>query len=428
MDFSNYSFDPVNPEFLRDPYPAFAHLRDKDPVHWSGSGFWVVSRFEDCRSTLIGKQFGQGDFVKNIQLFYGDDFDVMAHPSYAWLSRVFVMQDPPDHTRLRGLVAGALSLKRIRGMEPRIRQLAVRLLDEYDRSGSDDFITGFAYKFPTSVMCDMLGMQDDEYPPELLQKLNQAIADSFVVFETRALSKAELDRADAQMEFLVGVFDELFASRRASPRDDLTTALVESQEGGDSLTPEELSTSVIGLFGAGFETTAHMIGNGMYCLGKYPEQRRRLVNDPGLASHTTEEVLRFESSLQASYRTALVETQIGSQVIQQGQRVLAIVAAANRDATHFSNPDVFDVSPREQKPLTFGGGIHYCVGAELARLEGRVFFEELVKRYPDFSVDVTRARLRPAFLFRGFDYLPVALAGANARANTMTLPGISSHV
>jgi len=411
MDFSRYSFNPVDPEFLSDPYPAFAHLRDKDPVHWSDLGLWVVTRFEDCRSTLVGKQFGQGDFVKNIQLFYGDDFDVMSHPSYAWLSRVFVMQDPPAHTRVRGLVSGALSLKRIRAMEPRIRQLAVQLLDDFDRSGSGNFITDFAYQFPTRVMCDMLGMSDEEYPPELLLKLNQAIADSFIVFETRALSQAELDRADSQMRFLTSVFDELFARRRAHPQDDLTTAMLESQEGGDALTPEELSTSVIGIFGAGFETTAHMLGNGMYCLGKYPEQRQRLVDDPGLAPHATEEILRYESSLQASYRTALTEQTIAGQTIEKGQRVLAIVAAANRDETYFDNPEVFDISPREHKPLTFGGGIHYCVGAELARLEGRVFFEELVQRYPNFSVDVDNARLRQAFLFRGFDSLPVCLQG-----------------
>jgi len=411
MDLTNYSFDPIDPAFLRDPYPYFAHLRDNDPVHWSRLGFWVVTRFEDCRSTLIGKQFGQGDFVKNIQLFYGDDFDVMSHPSYAWLSRVFVMQDPPAHTRVRGLVSGALSMKRIRAMEPRIRELAVQLLDDYDRSGSDNFITEFAYQFPTKVMCDMLGMSDEDYPADLLLKLNQAIADSFTVFETRALSPADLEQADEQMRFLTATFDELFAQRRKNPQDDLTTAMVQSQEGGDSLSPEELSTSVIGLFGAGFETTAHMIGNGMYLLGKYPEQRQRLIDNPALASDTTEEVLRYESSLQASYRTALADETIGSQTIKQGQRVLAIVAAANRDETHFDNPDSFDISPREQKPLTFGGGIHYCVGAELARLEGKVFFEELVKRYPDFAVDVDSARLRPAFLFRGFEYLPVNLQG-----------------
>ena len=152
-----------------------------------------------------------------------------------------------------------------------------------------------------------------------------------------------------------------------------------------------------------------MIGNGMYCLGLYPEQRRRLAGDIGLAESAVEEFLRYESSLQATYRTALVDEDIQGQPIPAGDRVLTIVAAANRDPRHFHNPDRFDISPREQKPLTFGGGIHYCVGAELARLEGRVFLEELFRRYPDFSVDTDRARRRQAFLFRGFEELPVTL-------------------
>jgi cytochrome P450 len=409
MDFSSYSFNPIDPDLLRDPYPAFSHLRDDDPVHWSNLGFWVVTRYDDTRRVLIDKHFGQGDFVRNIQLFYDEDFDVLAHPAYAWLSRVFVMQDPPDHTRLRGLIANALSMKRIREMEPRIRQLARQLLVQYAESGKDNFITDFAYLFPTLVMCDMLGMRENDYSPQLLLELNQAIADTFPVFETRALAEDELAKADSQMLFLTRFFNELFESRRNNPQDDLTTALVQSQEGGDTLTREELSTSVIGLFGAGFETTAHMIGNGMYCLGAYPEQKRRLVDDIDLVPSAVEEILRYESSLQATYRTALVDEQIGEQPVKKGDRILTIVAAANRDRDKFSDPETFNISPRDNKPLTFGGGIHYCVGAELARLEGRVFFEELVRLYPGFEVDVTSARLRQAFLFRGFEYLHVDL-------------------
>mgnify|MGYP001828840918 FL=1 len=406
---ADYNFNPMDPELIRDPYPAFHHLLENDPVHRSQFGFWVVTRFDDARRVLIDKHFGQGDFVRNIQLFYDDDFDVMSHPAYAWLSRVFVMQDPPDHTRLRGLIANALSLKRIRAMEPRIRELAARQLDRFKQEGGDNFITEYAYLFPTLVMCDMLGMQDDEYSSDTLLQLNQAIADTFPVFETRALGEEELALADRQTEFLTDYFNELFESRRKQPRDDLTTALVMSREGGDTLTPEELSTSVIGLFGAGFETTAHMIGNGMYCLGRYPEQRQRLAGDISLSESAVEEFLRYESSLQATFRTALIDEEINGQPIAAGDRLLTIVAAANRDPRHYNNPDVFDISPREEKPLTFGGGIHYCVGAELARIEGKVFLEELFSRYPDFTVDTDNARRRQAFLFRGFEHLPVAL-------------------
>lgn len=406
----DYAFNPMDPALLRDPYPFFDYLRQHDPVHRSPLGFWVVTGFEDNRAILVNKAFGQGDFVKNIQLFYGPDFDVMAHPSYAWLSRVFVMQDPPGHTRMRNLIAGALSLKRIRAMEPRIRELARRQLKAFaQQNESDNFITGFAYLFPTMVMCDMLGIREGEFSSVLLQQLNTAIADTFPVFETRALEPEELAQADRQMEFLTAFFDEMFEDRRKNPRDDLTTAMVNAQEGNDSLTPEELSTSVIGLFGAGFETTAHMIGNGMYLLAANPDQRNRLLADPSLAEAATEEVLRYESSLQATYRTALEDQVVNGTVIAAGERVLTIVAAANRDPAVFTNPNKFDVSPREEKPLTFGGGIHYCIGAALARLEGKVFFEELVASYPQFSVDIEAARLRKAFLFRGFEYLGVKL-------------------
>ena len=407
---ANYSFNPIDPELLKDPYPIYQYLREDDPLHWSDLGIWVLTRYEDCRSVLVDKNFGQGDFVKNIQLFYGPDFDVLSHSSYAWLSRAFVMQDPPDHTRLRGLIASALSLKRIRMMEPRIRVLAKRLLEAYRTGDNDNFIFEFAYKFPTLVMCDMLGMNEDEYSSDVLLSLNQAIAESFIVFETRALSAQELFKADEQMTYLMKFFGDLFESRRRNPRDDLTTALVHAQDGEHgALTSEELATSVIGLFGAGFETTAHMIGNGIFCLGEHPDQQKILIDSPDIACDAVEEILRYESSLQATYRTALVDREIDGQRIKQGERVLTIVAAANRDRDVFTNPEDFDIAPRSEKSLTFGGGIHFCIGAALARLEGKVFLEELVVNYPKFTVDVDSARLRNAFLFRGYEYLRVDL-------------------
>jgi len=308
---SAFSFNPMDPQLLADPYPIFRQMRENDPVHRSDLGFLVMTRFDDCRHVLIDKTFGQGDFVRNIQLFYDADFDVLSHPAYAWLSRVFVMQDPPQHTRLRGLIAGALSLKRIRSMEPRVRELARRLLSDIAGQPGVNFIETFAYRFPTLVMCDMLGLEESEFSDELLLQLNQAIADTFPVFETRALSDDELALANRQMEFLTAFFDDLFARRRLNPKDDLSTALAMANEGGNSLSPEELSTSVIGLFGAGFETTAHMIGNGLYLLGAHPSERAKLNADLSLASAATEEITRFESSLQATYRTALSDTVVG---------------------------------------------------------------------------------------------------------------------
>ncbi len=406
---TGFNFNPMDPDMLRDPYPIFREMRETDPMHRSDLGFWVATRYDDCRSILVDKSFGQGDFVKNIQLFYDDSFDVLAQPAYAWLSRVFVMQDPPQHTRVRDLVASALSLKRIKEMAPRVRRLAQQQLQKFAEQEDANFITDFAYLFPTLVMCDMLGMEEEEFSWELLAELNQAVADTFPVFETRALEPDELALANGQMEFLTEFFDELFQRRKKNPRDDLTTAMVSAGDGEDALTQEELSTSVIGLFGAGFETTAHMIGNGLFCLGDNPEQRAKLQHNLNMVDATVEEILRFESSLQATYRTALEPREVAGQKIEVGERVLTIVAAANRDERHFDNPESFDISPRSQKPLTFGGGIHYCVGAALARLEGKIFLEELFSSYPNFSVDTESARLRGAFLFRGYEELRVTL-------------------
>jgi cytochrome P450 len=404
-----FSFDPSDPELLRDPYAIYRNLRANDPVHWSDLGFWVATRYEDVRAVLRDKSFGQGDFVANIAMFYPPGFDVLANSSYRWLSRVFVMQDPPDHTRLRGLVVQALNARRVAAMRPRIQVTTDALLDRLIPAGRMDVIADFAYKLPTLVMCDMLGIDEHEYSDELLARLNHAIAESFLVFETRALNADELGRANAAMDFLDGYFGSLFERRRAVPKDDLTTALVMARDGDARLDPDELATVVIGLFGAGFETTAHMIGNGLHAFGRFPDEWRRLVADPALAASAVEEVLRFESSVQATYRTALADAEVGGVPVAKGQRVLTLLAAANRDPAVFDAPDRFDIARESAaKTLSFGGGIHYCVGAELARLEGEIAFATLARRLPGLRVDGDLPRWREGFLFRGLSSLPAS--------------------
>jgi len=234
-----------------------------------------------------------------------------------------------------------------------------------------------------------------------MTQLTRAVADAFIVFETRALSEAELARANAQMDFLYEYFGALFDRRRADPRGDLTSALGQPSEDGDQLSRRELVTVVIAMFGAGFETTAHMIANGVLTLHKHPQQWARLVADPALAANVVEEVLRFESSLQASYRTALADAQVFGKAVKSGERVLCILGAANRDEGVFRSPDDFDITRKDIRILSFGGGIHHCVGQQLARLEGRVAFTALAQALPDMQVDTASAQWRPGFLFRG---------------------------
>ncbi|WP_313808614.1 cytochrome P450 [Sphingobium sp.] len=399
-----YSFDPGDTALTADPYPTFARLRETDPVHWSDLGYWVISRHADIRSVMMDRTgFGQGDFVRNIQLFYDPDFDVLSNSAYRWLSEVFVMQDPPQHTRVRRLVTGALTAKRVRAMEPRIRAITDWLIDGFIRDGSADIITQFCYRLPVLVMCDMLGI--DPGNPQLPQIVD-AIGQSFIVFEARRLSESELATANREMDRMDAFFEELFEARRREPRDDLTTALALSGDSADALTPHELTTVATGLFGAGFETTAHMIGNGLLTFARFPDQWTRLCADPeGLAPAAVEEVLRFESSLIGGYRTALADAEVGGQKIKVGQRVLALIGAGNRDPRVFSDPDRFDIGPRAEQHLSFGGGIHFCAGAELARLEGAIAFERLAERLPGLRVDLERPAWREGFLFRGLSRL-----------------------
>lgn len=329
----------------------------------------------------------------------------MGQRGYKWLSEVFLMQDPPHHTRVRGLVTGALTAKRVRAMEPRIREITDRLIDGFLADGRSDLITRFAYELPVRVMCDMLGIdpEDDRLPAVI-----DAIAHSFIVFEARALSDAELATANTQIAVLQSFFETLFVERKAVPQDDLATALVQAGGAEDALSHDELVTVAIGLFGAGFETTAHMIGNGLLSFSRFPDQWHRLVADPfGLSAGTVDEVLRYESSLIATYRTALKPTEVRGQPVAKGEKVLTLIGAGNRDPRVFDNPDRFDIGrDNAARHLSFGGGIHFCVGAELARLEGRIAFERLATRLPGLQVDTLAPAWREGFLFRGMSTVP----------------------
>jgi hypothetical protein len=403
-------FDLTDPQLKRDPYPIFKALRDTEPLHFSPLGFWIATRYEDVRAILMDRtNFGQGDFLSNIRLFYGPDFDVLSHSAYRWLSEIFLYQDPPRHTRVRGLVTQALTARRVIEMRPRVQAVADRLLDAVAGKGRMEVIHEFAYRFPTLVMCDMLGLSPEEASDEVLVALNQAIADSFVVFEMRAFSDAELGLANRQMDFLLDFFGSVIADRRRNPRDDLATALCNARDENGPLSDHEIATVAIGLFGAGFETTAHMIGNGLLSLARFPDQWAKLVADPDLAEPATEEILRYESSLVGTNRTAFTDTEVGGKLIRAGERVLTLVAAGNRDPAVFEEPDRFDITRKGPKHLSFGGGIHFCVGAELARLEGEIALKSLVARFPHMQIDTASAQWRQeGFMFRGLTKLDVS--------------------
>lgn len=406
---AEYRFDPADPALIRDPYPTYRRLQAQPGLHAAAGGYHVATRYLDCRQVLSSPAFGQGDFIKNIQLFYGPGFDVLAQSGYRWMSEVFLMQDPPHHTRLRKLVSFALTPKRIADMQPRIEALQQGLIDAWiAKGGQGDVVHDLAYPLPVLVMFDLLGVEESERTPEAMGKLTRAIAEAFLVFETRVLTPDELALANRQMDYLYEYFGALFDRRKADPRDDLTSALASVRdETGDALSHREMVTIVIAMFGAGFETTAHLISNGLYTL-QSQGQWAQLVANPGLAGGVVEEVLRFESSLQATYRTALEDTDVGGTYVHGGERVLCVVAAANRDPSVFPDPDRFDITRKDIRGLSFGGGIHHCIGQALARLEGRIAFESIARRLPGLQVKTDNPPWRPGFLFRGLTRLPAS--------------------
>jgi cytochrome P450 len=406
---SSYRFDPADPDLIRNPYrPYYEYLRSQPGLHKASTEYYVASRHAEVRDVITNHAaFGQGNFVHNIQLYYGPDFDVMAHSSYRWLAEVFVMQDPPAHTRLRKLVAFALTPKRVAAMQPRIQQIVDGLIYAMQAKGEIELLWDFAYQLPTLVMCDMLGLEGDERSPASLAKLTRAVAESFIVFETRALPADILANADAQMDYLNDFFGRLYDRKLAHPQDDLTSALTQVRdEDGSMLSRAEVANVIVAMFGAGFETTAHLIGNGMLSLHREPGQWQALVAQPDeLAPRTVEECLRFESSLQGTYRTALHPATVGGFEVKPGERVLCLLGAANRDPAVFDRPETMDITRKDSRMLSFGGGIHHCIGQQLARLEGRVAFASLATRLPHLKVDVEHAVWRPGFLFRGLTEL-----------------------
>ena len=264
-------------------------------------------------------------------------------------------------------------------------------------------MTQFAYQLPVMVICELMGI-DCQTPK--MAGLIAAIPEAFVVFEARKLTEQELATANRRIDELEAFFLAEFEDRLANPRDDLLTALAQTGEAPDGLTVHEATTVAIALFGAGFETTANIIGNGLYLLRRHSDQWDRLVADPtGLAASTNEEVLRYESSLVATYRSALNNTTIAGHPVTAGQRVLALVGAANRDGRQFAEPERFDIARGAADHMSFGGGIHFCVGAELARIEGRIAFEHLASVLPGLEVDLKTATWRENFLFRGLTRL-----------------------
>jgi cytochrome P450 len=396
-------FNPLSPDFIRDPYPHYERMRTTDPVHLTPLGAFVASRHAEASLVLRDKRFGK-DYVERTKRRYGPQ--IMEEPSFRSMRHWMLHQDPPDHTRLRGLVVKAFTARRVEDMRPRIQQIVDQTIDAVAKQGHMDLIEDFAFRLPVTIICDMLGIPDDHR--EIFYKSSR---DGGRVLDPVPMSPAEIEQGNASNAMAQMYFQQLFELRRKNPGNDLTTQLVQAEEDGSKLSNEELTANIILLFGAGHETTVNLIGNGLLALHRNPDQLALLKANPTLITNAIEEFLRYDSSVQATGRVTLEDIEdLGGKRIPKGESVLCLLGSANRDpAVYPDRPEQLDITRPNVRPLSFGGGIHFCLGAQLARIEAEIAITTLLRRLPELRLDnAENPEWRPTFVLRGLKSLPAS--------------------
>src|SRR5579871_5505164 len=308
-------FDPLSPDFIRDPYPHYERLRRVDPMHVTAHGAFLASRHADVSVVLRDKRFGK-DFVDRTIRRYGPK--IMDEPIFRGMSHWMLQQDPPDHTRLRGLVVKAFTARRVEDMRPRIQEVVDQTIESVIDRDHMDLIEDFAFRLPVTIICDMLGI-----PEEHREVFYNGSRNGGRILDPVPLSPDEIAQANMGNEMARMYFEQLFELRRKNPGDDLTTQLVQAEEDGSKLSNEELTANIILLFGAGHETTVNLIGNGLLALHRNPDQLALLKANPSLITNAIEEFLRYDSSVQMTGRVALEDIDaLGGKEIPKGESVL----------------------------------------------------------------------------------------------------------
>jgi cytochrome P450 PksS len=399
--------DPVNiasPEFKANPYPFYARLRAEAPVCRmtlpTRETAWLVTRYDDVAAVLKDERF-----VK-------DTANALTPAQAArqpWFRKIFkslkrnmLNQDPPNHTRLRALVNTTFTPRLVEQLRERVQQLTDDLLDAVQSRGRMDVIRNYALPLPTTIISKMLGVPAADRH-QFHRWSNAVIA--------AANSTWGLVKAVPNALLLMRYIRAFIKKRRADPRDDLVSALARAEEAGDALSEDELLAMVFLLLVAGHETTVNLIGNGALALLEHPDQLEKLRNDPALIKPAVEELLRYTSPVDtATERYAREDVAIAGVTIPRGDMVYVVIASANRDERQFPNPDALDITREPNRHLAFGLGAHFCVGAPLARLEGQIAINTLLRRVPDMRLTVApdALRWRRGLLLRGLEALPVA--------------------
>jgi cytochrome P450 len=368
------------PDIIADPYPLYRQLRTSNPIlELPDANMVILTRYADAQSVLRDRKLGHADD----SMLTGERLaEVQNNPAIANLRRTMLLQNPPDHTRLRSLVVKAFDARRVEAMRERINAIAHELIDGFIAAGSGDLVRLFTHPLPVIVICDLLGV-----PKSDQAQFVQGTRFSGRLIDPSPMTAEELAQANESTLESTRYFEALCDERRRNPADDLITALVESETEEGKLSKEELTSNIALLFAAGHETTVNLMGNALLALYRNRDQLELLRSNPSLMPNAVEEFLRYDSSVQLTGRDALEDSEIQGVALPRGRAVLTLLGAANRDPDVFDDPDRLDITRERIKPLAFGGGIHLCLGAQLARIEADVALSVLLDRLPALELE-----------------------------------------
>lgn len=396
-------FHPFLPEHRRDPQTTWRRLRETTPVYRSRIfASWICTRYEDVQHVLGASHFttdrSDDPLLKLIARMARGD------PKFsALLSRNLLMIDGAEHRRLRGLVSRGFTPRRVERLRPRLQKIVDDLLDAAGENGEMDVVRDLAQPFPVIAIAELLGV-----PPEDRDRFRAWSADLVQLldpFQGRGGSKPMRHAAGEIFDYFSG----LLAQRRLEPREDLLSAMLAAEHDGERADEVDLLALASLLLVAGHETTSNLIGNAVIALLRFPDERKRLQDDPSLIGSAVDEFLRYESPIQLTDRMALADCEVGGVPIRKGQMVGVVLAAANRDPEQFADPDRVDVGRGDNRHLAFGHGNHFCPGSQLAKLEAEIAIGSLLARFPDFAGDPEPPSWRRSMIVRGPESLPLRL-------------------
>jgi hypothetical protein len=387
-------------ENRQNPYPIYHRFREEHPMHRTPEGIWTLTRYHDILAVLRDDRFS-ADPRNATALDAINEANDEESPIRMVAGRILLFTDPPDHTRMRTLVNKAFTPRTVEKLRTHIQQLVDDLLDQIGEHGEIDVIDAFAYPLPALVICELMGV-----PVEDRDRFKGWSGEIAPIIDPVGTPEI-LEKAMGTIGQFGLYFMQLIEERKKSPRDDFLSALIAAEEGEQKLSLDELLGLCVLIFIAGHETTQNLIGNGLLALLRNPDQLELLRSDPSLVKKAVEELLRYDSPVQLTARSALDDIQVAETTVPKGEEVIVLLGAGNRDPAVFPEPDRLDITREKSQVVSFGGGAHFCLGAGLARLEGEIAFPALLKRFAKLELATEDPEFRATFTLRGLKSLPV---------------------